>query len=166
MSEKAEMTLKTVTTPENIPETTQNVESAAETSAQKSVTSEGSANAENPAGAEKRCPCCMGDAEEDGEFSASAEEIKTTARSAEEYKKLIHRLNRIEGQIRGIRGMVERSAYCPDILVQSAAVTAAMNAFNRELLANHIRTCVADGIRAGNDEVVDELLKTLQKLMK
>lgn len=62
--------------------------------------------------------------------------------------------------------MVENEAYCPDILVQSAAVTAAMNAFNRELLANHIRTCVADNIRAGNDEVVDELLKTLQKLMK
>lgn len=62
--------------------------------------------------------------------------------------------------------MVENEAYCPDILVQSAAVTAAMNAFNRELLANHIRTCVADDIRAGNDEVVDELLKTLQKLMK
>ena len=62
--------------------------------------------------------------------------------------------------------MVEEGAYCPDILVQSAAVTAAMNAFNRELLAKHIRTCVADDIRAGNDEVVDELLKTLQKLMK
>lgn len=62
--------------------------------------------------------------------------------------------------------MVENEVYCPDILVQSAAVTAAMNAFNRELLANHIRTCVADDIRAGNDEVVDELLKTLQKLMK
>ena len=91
---------------------------------------------------------------------------KTTDRSEEERKKLIHRLNRIEGQIRGIRGMVENEVYCPDILVQSAAVTAAMNAFNRELLANHIRTCVADDIRAGNDEVVDELLKTLQKLMK
>ena len=84
----------------------------------------------------------------------------------EEYRSLVHRLNRIEGQIRGIRGMVENEVYCPDILVQSAAVTAAMNAFNRELLANHIRTCVADDIRAGNDEVVDELLKTLQKLMK
>ena len=91
---------------------------------------------------------------------------KTTDRSEEERKKLIHRLNRIEGQILGIRGMVENEVYCPDILVQSAAVTAAMNAFNRELLANHIRTCVADDIRAGNDEVVDELLKTLQKLMK
>ena len=87
-------------------------------------------------------------------------------RSTAEYKDLINRLNRIEGQVRGIKKMVENNAYCPDILVQSAAVTAAMNAFNRELLANHIRTCVADGIRAGNDEVVDELLKTLQKLMK
>ena len=82
------------------------------------------------------------------------------------FRSLVHRLNRIEGQIRGIRGMVENEVYCPDILVQSEAVTAAMNAFNRELLANHIRTCVADDIRAGNDEVVDELLKTLQKLMK
>ena len=91
---------------------------------------------------------------------------KTKERSEKEYKDMINRLNRIEGQIRGIRGMVENEAYCPDILVQSAAVTAAMNAFNRELLANHIRTCVADDIRAGNDEVVDELLKTLQKLMK
>ena len=91
---------------------------------------------------------------------------KTKKRSEEEYKSLIHRLNRIEGQVRGIRGMVERDAYCTDILVQSAAVTAAINAFNRELLANHIRTCVADDIRDGKDEVIDELVATLQKLMK
>ncbi len=87
-------------------------------------------------------------------------------RSPEEYKKLIHRLNRIEGQIRGIRAMVENGAYCPDILVQSAAVNAAVNAFNKELLASHIRTCVARDIRAGNDGVIDELVHTLQKLMK
>lgn len=87
-------------------------------------------------------------------------------RSPEEYKKLIHRLNRIEGQIRGIKGMVENNAYCPDILIQSAAVNAAINAFNKELLANHIRTCVADDIRNGKDEVIDELVVTLQKLMK
>ena len=87
-------------------------------------------------------------------------------RSPEEYKKLIHRLNRIEGQIRGIKGMVENNAYCPDILIQSAAVNAAINAFNKELLANHIRTCVADDIRSGKDEVIDELVVTLQKLMK
>ena len=91
---------------------------------------------------------------------------KTKQRSEEEYKSLIHRLNRIEGQIRGIRGMVERSAYCPAILIQSAAVTAAMNAFNRELLSNHIRTCVVKDIQAGNEEVIDELVTTLQKLMK
>ena len=91
---------------------------------------------------------------------------KTKNRSEEEYKSLINRLNRIEGQVRGIRGMVERDAYCTDILVQSAAVTAAINAFNRELLANHIRTCVADDIRDGKDEVIDELVATLQKLMK
>lgn len=87
-------------------------------------------------------------------------------RSPEEYKKLIHRLNRIEGQICGIKGMVENNAYCPDILIQSAAVNAAINAFNKELLANHIRTCVADDIRNGKDEVIDELVVTLQKLMK
>ena len=84
----------------------------------------------------------------------------------EEYRKLIHRLNRIEGQVRGIRAMVENGAYCPDILVQSAAVSAAMNAFNRELLANHIRTCVTEDIRGGRDEAVDELLDTMKKLMK
>lgn len=91
---------------------------------------------------------------------------KKTERSEEERKKLIHRLNRIEGQIRGIRGMVEDNAYCADILVQSAAVSAAVNAFNRELLSHHIRGCVARDIRAGRDEVIDELLTTLQKLMK
>ncbi len=91
---------------------------------------------------------------------------KTKQRTEEEYKNLIHRLNRIEGQIRGIKGMIEKSAYCTDILVQSSAVTAAMNAFNKELLANHIKTCVAEDIRNGKDETVDELVATLQKLMK
>ena len=91
---------------------------------------------------------------------------KTTKRSEEERKKLIHRLNRIEGQIRGIRGMLEKDAYCADILTQSAAVNAAVNAFNKELLANHLRTCVAQDIREGHDETIDELVCTLQKLMK
>ena len=99
----------------------------------------------------KKCCCCS---------------QRKKERTPEEYTKLIHRLNRIEGQIRGIRGMVENNAYCPDILVQSAAVTAAMNAFNKELLASHIRTCVAQDIRDGTDEVIDELVGTLQKLMK
>ena len=85
---------------------------------------------------------------------------KTTKRSEEERKKLIHRLNRIEGQIRGIRGMLEKDAYCADILTQSAAVNAAVNAFNKELLASHIRGCVARDIREGKDEVIDCLLYT------
>ncbi len=91
---------------------------------------------------------------------------KTKERSEQEYKSLINRLSRIEGQIRGIKGMVENNAYCTDILVQAAAVSAAVNAFNRELLSNHIHTCVADNIRNGNDEVIDELMDTLRKLMK
>lgn len=87
-------------------------------------------------------------------------------RSPEEITQLIHRLNRIEGQVRGIRGMVEKGAYCPDILVQAAAVNAAVNAFSRELLSNHIHTCVAQDIRDGKDESIDELVAVLQKLMK
>ena len=91
---------------------------------------------------------------------------KTRKRTEEEKKKLLNRLSRMEGQIRGIRGMVEKDAYCPDILMQSAAVTAAMNGFNRDLLASHIRGCVAEDIRSGEDGVIEELLNTLQKLMK
>ena len=91
---------------------------------------------------------------------------KKKERSPEEFKKLVHRLNRIEGQIRGIRNILENDAYCPDILIQSAAVNAAVNAFNKELLASHIRSCVANDIRAGHDEVIDELVSTMQKLMK
>ena len=85
----------------------------------------------------KTCPCC---------------EERHKERSDKEYKDLIHRLNRMEGQIRGIRGMVERGVYCTDILVQVAAVNAALNSFNRVLLANHIKTCVTDDIRAGKEE--------------
>ena len=99
---------------------------------------------------EKGCPCCH----------------KTKERSQEEYTKLIHRLNRIEGQIRGIKGMVEKDCYCPDIITQVAAANAALNSFNKVLLAQHIRTCVADGIRNGEDDKVDELVTMLQKLMK
>ena len=117
------------------------------------------------------CEMCVKEREEPRKNIAQEEtgcccHCKTTARSQDERKKLMNRLSRIEGQIRGIRGMVERSAYCPDILIQSAAVTAAMNAFNRELLSNHIRTCVVKDIQAGNEEVIDELVTTLQKLMK
>lgn len=99
---------------------------------------------------DEQCQCCH----------------KIKGRSDKEYKDLIHRLNRIEGQIRGIKGMVEKDAYCTDILVQVAAVNAALNSFNKVLLANHIRTCVAKDIREGKEETIDELVLTLQKLMK
>ena len=91
---------------------------------------------------------------------------KTKHRSEEEATALIHRLNRIEGQIRGIRGMVEKDAYCTDIITQVAAAGAALNAFNKELLATHIRTCVAEDFRRGQDETIDELVALLPKLMK
>lgn len=91
---------------------------------------------------------------------------KTKERTREEYTALIHRLNRMEGQIRGIRRMLEENAYCVDILNQAAAVNAAMNAFSRELLCSHIRTCVAEDIRQGKDETIDELVQTIQRLMK
>ena len=87
-------------------------------------------------------------------------------RTEEERRALLNRLSRIEGQVRGLKGMLEKDAYCTDILNQSAAVTAALNAFNRELLAGHIRTCVAEDIRAGRDEVIDDLVETLGRLMK
>lgn len=91
---------------------------------------------------------------------------KTKVRSVDEYKDLIHRLNRIEGQVRGIKNMVENDAYCVDIMTQVAAIRAALNSFNKVLLGNHVRTCVADDIRAGKDETVDELVNILQKLIK
>lgn len=91
---------------------------------------------------------------------------KTKQRSEEEIKSLIHRLNRIEGQVRGVRKMVETDAYCTDILTQVSAIRAALNAFNRELLASHIRTCVVDDLKSGKDETTEELILTLQKLMK
>jgi DNA-binding FrmR family transcriptional regulator len=87
-------------------------------------------------------------------------------RSPEEYRDLINRLSRIEGQVRGIKAMVERGAYCPDILVQVSAVSAALNSFNRELLACHIRSCVSEDIREGRDGAIDEFVRVLQKLMK
>ena len=98
--------------------------------------------------------CCCGTGE------------KQTMRSDDERKKLLNRLNRIEGQIRGLKGMLEKNAYCPDILTQSAAVNAAINSFNKELLASHIRHCVVRDIRSGDDDVIDELVSTLQKLMR
>lgn len=91
---------------------------------------------------------------------------KTKERSEKEYKDLLNRLSRIEGQIRGIKGMVEKNAYCTDILIQVAAANAALNSFNKVLLANHIKTCVTNDILEGKEETVDELVTVLQKLMK
>ncbi|MDE5966732.1 MAG: metal-sensing transcriptional repressor [Lachnospiraceae bacterium] len=91
---------------------------------------------------------------------------KHKARSDKEYQELMNRLKRIEGQVRGLQRMLEEDAYCIDILTQAAAVNAAINSFNKNLLAAHIQSCVADNIRKGNDEVIDELVCAMQKLMK
>lgn len=99
----------------------------------------------------KKCPHCSG---------------KTKVREDQEKKNLLNRLKRIEGQIRGLETMVEDDIYCNDILIQVSAVTAALNSFNKVLLENHIKSCVADNIRQGNDEVIEELVTTMQKLMK
>lgn len=91
---------------------------------------------------------------------------KTTHRTDEERKKLIHRLNRIEGQIRGLRGMIEADAYCTDVLTQSAAAAAALSGFNKELISLHMKGCVTRDILAGDEKSVEELLAILQKLMR
>ena len=91
---------------------------------------------------------------------------KHKERDEKEFKDLMNRLKRIEGQVRGVEGMLENDAYCIDVLVQVSAITSALNSFNKALLANHMKTCVADNIRQGNDEVIDELVTAFQKLMK
>ena len=98
---------------------------------------------------ETKCTCC-----------------KTKLRSEQELRDLTNRLSRIEGQIRGIRSMVEKDAYCIDILTQVSAASAALNSFTKVLLASHIKTCVAQDIRDGKDETIDELVGMLQKLMR
>ena len=100
---------------------------------------------------DNKCPHCSG---------------KTKNRDENEKKDLLNRLKRIEGQVRGIQTMIESDAYCNDVLIQSAAINAAMNAFNKELLSSHIHSCVARDIREGKDQVIDELVETLQKLMR
>lgn len=106
----------------------------------------------------------MGENTQEGKGCCHSMKIKV--RQEKEYKDLIHRLNRIEGQIRGIKGMVEEDRYCTDILIQVAAVNAALNSFNKVLLANHIRSCVVNDIKDGKEETIDELVETLQKVMK
>ena len=104
--------------------------------------------------------CCCTAPEE------TAEEPRLRHRSPEEVKKLCNRLSRIEGQIRGIRRMLDESAYCPDILTQAAAARAALDAFSRELLRQHVQSCVVNDLQAGKNETVDELLDTLEKMMR
>lgn len=91
---------------------------------------------------------------------------KTKHREEAEVKALITRLNKVEGQVRGIRQMLESDRYCVDILTQVSAIQSALNSFNKELLARHIHSCVKDDIRNGSDEAVDELCDLLKKLMK
>ena len=98
----------------------------------------------------RECPACPG---------------KHTERSEEQKRKLANRLNRIEGQVRGLRRMIEEDAYCNDVLIQSAAAISALKSFNRELLHSHMDHCVVRDIQAGKPEVIDELMKTLEKLM-
>lgn len=91
---------------------------------------------------------------------------KTKQRNDDEKKSLLNRLNRIEGQVNGIKRMIENNAYCPDVMIQISAVRAALNSFNKEILSEHIKTCVADHVKNGDDSVIDELVHTLEKLMK
>ena len=107
----------------------------------------------------KTCPHC-------GRHMVDAEGHRHKERTPEEFKALSNRLKRIEGQIRGIEGMLEDNAYCPDILIQVAAVTSALNGFSKELLTNHLKSCVVQDIQAGDEEAVDELAGLLRKLMK
>ena len=112
---------------------------------------------------EKRCCCSVSDSEADTECCCGE---RKKHRSDQEYKELMNRLKRIEGQVRGLQNMLENNAYCPDILVQVSAVNCALNSFSKTMLASHIRTCVVDDIRAGREETIDELVTTLQKVMK
>ena len=110
---------------------------------------------------EEQTKCCC---HHGGEISDVEARVRT--RTDEEYKKLLNRLNRIEGQIRGVKSMLENDAYCTDIVLQVSAINAALNSFNRQLLAEHIRTCVADDIRNGKDDTIEDLVNTVTRLMK
>ena len=120
---------------------------------------------------EKKPCCCCSDASAEPAAPAAADVNEGSCcrhkdRTPEEHKALLNRLSRIEGQVRGIRGMLEKDAYCVDILVQVAAANSALNSFSKELLSQHLRTCVAEDLRDGSDDKLDELIKLLPKLMK
>ena len=120
---------------------------------------------------EKKPCCCCSDASAEPAAPAAADVSEGSCcrhkdRTPEEHKALLNRLSRIEGQVRGIRGMLEKDAYCVDILVQVAAANSALNSFSKELLAQHISTCVADDLRAGSEAKLAELMNLLPKLMK
>ncbi len=91
---------------------------------------------------------------------------RTKERSDKEFKDLMNRLKRIEGQVKGVQRMLEDNAYCPDIMVQVSAINSALNSFNKVLLAEHLKTCVVDDIKAGREETIAELTETLQKVMR
>lgn len=91
---------------------------------------------------------------------------KKKYRDPQTVKLLVNRLNRIAGQVNGVKNMVEDNAYCTDILIQVSAITSALNSFNKELLSEHIRNCVSDDIKDGKYETVDELVEVLKKLMR
>ena len=110
--------------------------------------------------------CCHEEISEEPECTCPYCSGKHKERNDAEKKDLMNRLKRIEGQVRGVEGMLESGSYCTDILMQVSAITSALNSFNKVLLGNHVKTCVAENIRSGNDEVIDELVTTLQKLMK
>ena len=102
-----------------------------------------------------------------GNNNCCCEGHRTKMRSEEEHKKLMNRLKRIEGQVRGVEKMLDENAYCPEIMVQISAINSALNSFNKELLASHMKSCVVEDIQAGNgDEAIDELAALLQKVMK
>ena len=115
---------------------------------------------------EKKPCCCCGTPAQPEAATAPAVDASAVPTDDKEERDLLNRLSRIEGQVRGIRGMLEKDAYCVDILVQVAAANSALNSFSKELLAQHISTCVADDLRAGSEAKLDELVNLLPKLMK
>jgi len=94
------------------------------------------------------------------------ESQKKRIRTEEEKKTLCTRLNRIEGQVRGIKKMIESDSYCIDVLTQVSAAQAALTSLSRIIIDSHIRNCVVKGVEEGNEQVLDELMDTLKKFMK